>query len=237
VTEKALKVGLTPEQQCSYLTQQRERLMVLLDPSRLSPTGYEELLKAGFRRSGDDLYRPHCQACQACCSLRIPVEEFNPDRRQRRILRRNQDLSFTLSHQDKPEYYDLFCRYISLRHRDGTMYPPSRKQYDGFLLCSWLSPLFMEFHSGHRLIAVAITDAMPNSLSAMYTLFEPEEESRSLGTYAILSQIALARRMRKQWLYLGYQIEACRKMNYKTQYLPHEQLIEQEWKKKTCVAE
>lgn len=237
MTEMALKVGLTPEQPCSYLGEQNERLMVLLDPNLLSPLNYEYLLSVGFRRSGDDLYRPHCQHCQACQSLRIPVDEFQPDRRQRRIIRRNQDLAYTLSHADKPEYYDLFCRYISLRHRDGSMYPPSRKQYDNFLLSQWIPPLFMEFHHQDRLVAVAITDAMPNSLSAMYTLYEPTEESRSLGAYAIMSQIALARKMRKKWLYLGYQIDECRKMNYKTQYIPHEQLIDQEWKKTAIVTE
>lgn len=230
MTEIALRVGLTPEHHCSYLPAEREQLMVLLDKAHLSPVGYESLLAAGFRRSGSDIYRPYCQACQACRSIRIPVHHFQASRSQRRIRQRNQDLQMVLSTQDKPEYYDLFARYINERHTDGSMYPPSRNQYDNFLLCSWLTPYFMELRLGSQLVALAITDPLPHSLSAMYTFYDASEESRSLGTLAIQLQIDLARRMGKQWLYLGYQIDGCRKMNYKCQFQPYELLIDHEWK-------
>ncbi len=61
-------------------------------------------------------------------------------------------------------------------------------------------------------------------------LFDPDYADRSLGTFAILSQLELARRTGRSWLYLGYLVEACRKMNYKRQYLPHELLVQGEWK-------
>lgn len=231
MTGMTLKVGLTPEHECSYLPPARERLMVLLDESYLSAAGYEYLLQAGFRRSGSDIYRPHCQACLACRSLRINVNDFVPSRNQRRIWKRNQDLKLVISSQDKPEYYALYARYITLRHSDGSMFPPSRNQYDHFLLCRWMPPLFMEFRLGQQLLAVAVTDAMPHSLSAMYTFFEPTQASRSPGTFSILSQIEWAKKMRRQWLYLGYQVDDCDKMNYKNQFHPHEQLIDREWKK------
>jgi Putative arginyl-tRNA:protein arginylyltransferase len=230
MTEIALKVGLTPEHHCSYLPAEQEQLMVLLDTHLLSADGYESLLSAGFRRSGSDIYRPYCSACHSCRSLRLPVAEFKPSRSQKRIYQKNQDLEIILSNQDKPEYYDLFAKYIHERHADGTMFPPSRNQYDNFLLCSWLAPYFVELRHGPQLLAVAITDPLPHSLSAMYTFYDAHHEHRSLGTFAIMIQMELAKKMGKKWLYLGYQVDGCRKMNYKRSFHPYQVLIDHVWK-------
>ncbi|MBP8065061.1 MAG: arginyltransferase [Aeromonadaceae bacterium] len=230
MTEIALRIGLTPEHGCSYLPDEAEQLMVLLDDKHRNPVGYENLLVAGFRRSGNDLYRPHCQGCSACHSLRIPVRQFTASRSQKRIQHNNRDIRLVLSTQDKPEYYDLFARYIHERHHDGSMFPATRNQYDGFLLCDWLTPYFLEFRLNQQLVALAITDPLPHSLSAMYTFFDPAFAERSLGTLAILAQLELAQRMNRQWLYLGYQVDACRKMKYKTKFHPHELLCGHEWK-------
>ncbi len=230
MTEIALRIGLTPEHGCSYLPDEAEQLMVLLDDKHRNPVGYENLLVAGFRRSGNDLYRPHCQGCSACHSLRIPVRQFTASRSQKRIQHNNRDIRLVLSTQDKPEYCDLFARYIHERHHDGSMFPATRNQYDGFLLCDWLTPYFLEFRLNQQLLALAITDPLPHSLSAMYTFFDPAFAERSLGTLAILAQLELAQRMNRQWLYLGYQVDACRKMKYKTKFHPHELLCGHEWK-------
>ena len=230
MTEIALRIGLTPEHGCSYLPDEAEQLMVLLDDKHRNPVGYENLLVAGFRRSGNDLYRPHCQGCSACHSLRIPVRQFTASRSQKRIQHNNRDIRLVLSTQDKPEYYDLFARYIHERHHDGSMFPATRNQYDGFLLCDWLTPYLLEFRLNQQLVALAITDPLPHSLSAMYTFFDPAFADRSLGTLAILTQLELAQRMNRQWLYLGYQVDACRKMKYKTKFHPHELLCGHEWK-------
>ncbi len=204
--------------------------MVVLDKHLLSGDGYEALLSAGFRRSGSDIYRPYCQACKACCSLRLSVSEFTPTRSQKRIQLKNQDLQIILSTQDQPEYYALFARYIHERHADGSMYPPSRNQYDNFLLCSWLNPYFIELRHNNQLLAVAITDPLPGSLSAMYTFYDAHHEHRSLGSLAIMTQIELARKMGKKWLYLGYQVDGCKKMNYKKNFHPYQLLIDHQWK-------
>ena len=230
MTEIALRIGLTPEHGCSYLPDEAEQLMVLLDDKHRNPVGYENLLVAGFRRSGNDLYRPHCQGCSACHSLRIPVRQFTASRSQKRIQHNNRDIRLVLSTQDKPEYYDLFARYIHERHHDGSMFPATRNQYDGFLLCDWLTPYFLEFRLNQQLVALAITDPLPHSLSAMYTFFDPAFADRSLRALAVLTQLELAQRMNRQWLYLGYQVDACRKMKYKTKFHPHELLCGHEWK-------
>jgi arginine-tRNA-protein transferase len=67
----------------------------------------------------------------------------------------------------------------------------------------------------------------------MYTFYDPEFEARSLGTYAILTQLQLALHMGRTYLYLGYQVDNCKKMNYKSSYLPHERLENKVWKKYT----
>ena len=96
------------------------------------PQGYAHLLSIGFRRSGNDIYRPQCPACNACQSVRIDTHNFTPTRSQRRIAKKGAAITTTPSLVDKPEYYELYTRYIEARHRDGSMYPPSRKQYDNF---------------------------------------------------------------------------------------------------------
>jgi len=231
VTEDVhLKVGLTPEHPCSYLDHQQEQLLVLMEHSLLNASGYERLLTAGFRRSGNDIYRPHCPRCQACQSLRIHADHFRPSRSQQRIRHRNRDIDIVLSVDDKPEYYLLYEKYIRGRHQDGSMSPPDQRQYESFIHCKWLPPLYMEMRCAGELVGVAATDQLPHSLSAMYTFFDPDLADRSLGTFAILSQLELAKNTGRSWLYLGYLVEACRKMNYKRNYLPHELLIAGKWK-------
>ncbi|MBO1520617.1 arginyltransferase [Oceanisphaera pacifica] len=227
--EVNLNVGLTPKHNCSYLRGQQEQLLVLLDKDRLTPQGYEELLSAGFRRSGGDIYRPHCQGCSACQSLRVDVAAFTPSRSQKRILRLNRDIQITQSHQKKPAYFELYRRYINQRHQDGSMYPANREQYDHFLICPWLPALFIEFWLEQQLIGVAVTDALEQSLSAMYTFYEPTLADRSLGTFAILSQVIMAKEQNKKWLYLGYQVDECQKMNYKQHFRPHQRFIAKHW--------
>ncbi|ART83498.1 arginyltransferase [Oceanisphaera profunda] len=227
--EVNLKVGLTPPHACSYLPQQQEQLLVLLDKNRLNAQDYEQLLSAGFRRSGSDIYRPHCQGCTACQSLRIDVAHFAPTRSQKRIARNNRDIEITVSDSDHPAYFELYQRYINQRHLDGAMYPASHGQYEGFVLCDWLPPTFIEFRLEKKLVAVAVTDTLSQSMSAMYTFFEPALAHRSLGTFAVLTQLKIAQKTAKQWLYLGYQVDECAKMNYKQHFRPHQRLIAGTW--------
>jgi len=161
---------------------------------------------------------------------RIPVGLFVPDRQQKRIFKKNADIevSSTKPHFSE-EYFDLYQRYIEERHADGDMYPPSRDQFSTFLVRDLPFCRFYEFRLEGRLLAVAVTDLLPNGLSAVYTFYEPAEERRSLGRYAILWQIAEAVRLGLHAVYLGYWIKNCKKMNYKTQYRPIELLTNQRW--------
>ena len=109
------------------------------------------------------------------------------------------------------------------------MCPANLEQYQGFVLSPWNNALFIELHTNDELIGVAVTDKLVSSLSALYTFFKPEEQQRSLGNFAILQQIELAKSLNKPFLYLRYQIDACQKMSYKQNFLPHERFFDDKW--------
>jgi arginyl-tRNA--protein-N-Asp/Glu arginylyltransferase len=191
---------------------------------------YSQLSELGFRRSGPHLYRPHCASCNACIPARIPVGRFQTNRQQKRIWQRNQDLRVedrTSLHGD--EFYDLYARYIEGRHRDGDMYPPTRQQFESFLTREWNITHYYCFYADTKLVAVAVVDVIESGLSAIYTFFDPDQSARSLGVYAVLWQIEMARRLDLPNVYLGYWIKQCRKMAYKINYRPVELLINGRW--------
>lgn len=225
-----LKFYATQPHACSYLPDEQATTL-FLDPQKpIDTVTYSRLSELGFRRSGDHLYRPHCRTCTACIAARLPVDSFLPSSAQKRILKRNRDLvvAGTIP-QTTEEIYSLYARYIEARHADGDMYPPSREQFTSFLVRKWPFSIFYEFRLNGKLLAVAVTDQMINGLSAVYTFYDPDEQRRSLGRYAILWQIEEARRCNLQAVYLGYWIKNCKKMNYKTEYRPIEMLVNQRW--------
>ncbi|BDM64918.1 putative arginyl-tRNA--protein transferase [Shewanella sp. NFH-SH190041] len=226
-TNKSLRVGLTPPSQCPYLPQQQEQLLVIQD--ELDAESYAQLLAQGFRRSGDIVYRPHCRDCQACMPLRIPIMSFTASSQQRRTLNKNRSLHWQVTNQQQAQHYALYEKYICQRHADGDMYPPSPAQFEQFLSCCWHQPHFLELYRDTTLIAVAVTDVLPDSLSAVYTYFDPDEEKRSLGTLMVLLQQQVAKQQHKAYLYLGFQIDDNHKMSYKRRFRPYQILTNSGW--------
>ena len=231
MTELArLKFYATQPHACSYLPNEQATTL-FLDPSQpMNGQIYAELSELGFRRSGDHLYRPHCPLCKACVPARIPVARFRPSRKQNRVLKRNLDIKVSRCDPGfTEERYQLYARYISERHADGDMFPPSRGQFSTFLVSNLPYAFFYEMRVEDRLIGIAVTDVLPNGMSAVYTFYDPSEEKRSLGVFGILWQIAESRRLGLDAVYLGYWIKGCRKMSYKTEYRPIELFVNQRW--------
>lgn len=231
-----LNLGVTPEHPCSYLKEQQSRSLMVMDEELLSPFSYDALLDHGYRRSGDHAYRPWCQNCKQCHAVRIPVQDFLPNRSQRRCWKTNQELIVDwLPGTLTDEQYALYLSYQQVRHRGGAMAESSFAQTEDFLVASWNTVKFMEIRLQQELIAVAATDVQPNSLSAVYTFFKPELHKRSLGSYAIMQQLSYAKSMNKNWLYLGYWIPDSPKMAYKSVFkpleirAPLENMAEEEW--------
>lgn len=222
----------TQPQRCSYLPDRLAVSMVADPRATLSPALYAELVTLGFRRSGVQVYAPHCPDCRACVPTRVPVAAFRPNRSQRRALGRNADLQVVLTEPHlNQEYFDLYRRYLGTRHPGGGMDEPTPEGFADFLVSGPGTSVFAEFRVQGRLLGVAVTDVLANGLSAVYTFFEPDEGgARGLGTYAVLWQIEEARRRGLPHLYLGYWIEACAKMRYKARFRPIEGYLEGEWR-------
>jgi len=233
-SDYTVKFGITQSFSCSYLPDEQEQLLVYAEDGELHSQRYSQLIQAGFRRSGEQIYRPHCPACNACKSVRIPVNSFKPSRSQKRLLKANQRFHVLFSESTKETYFPLYERYITERHSDGSMYPPSQTQFDNFVKSDWMKTHYLEAYDGEKLIAVAVTDVVDanvsmRSLSALYTFFDPDYASSSLGTWMILMQIMQARHLDYRYLYLGYYVEGCNKMSYKHKFMPFEQFIDNEW--------
>jgi arginine-tRNA-protein transferase len=196
----------------------------------------DTLTQTGFRRSQTIAYRPACENCRACVSVRVLVDDFKPSASQRRVLRSNADLigEFT---QAKPtgEQYALFRAYLDARHPDGGMADMSMLDYSMMIEDSHIDTLFTEYRqrgagafassrSEGPLLAACLTDRLADGLSLVYSFYAPKEASRSLGAYMILDHIEKARSLGLPHVYLGYWVEGSRKMAYKAAYLPQERL-------------
>ena len=225
-----LRIFATYPHPCSYLLEEQATTLFVDPNANVDQTLYSDLSTIGFRRSGGHLYRPHCGQCKACVAARIPVKRFRLRRTQKRLWQRNADLEVReIDSLDDERCYELYCRYIEERHRDGDMYPPDRAQYDTFLTREWGCTHYYGLHLHDQLLAVAVLDRLDSGLSAIYTFFDPRHDRRSLGTYAILWQIDYTRRLGLPSLYLGYWIRNCQKMNYKVDFRPVELFQNGRW--------
>lgn len=228
-----LQYYITPPHDCSYLENKSAR-MVFLDPThKIEVLTLSELSRTGFRRSGDFVYRPECHLCRQCLSCRVPVATFEMNSQQKKTWKRNQDLTVKITRtQDASEiHYQLYARYINERHADGDMFPPSYDQFEKFLINSCSHSFFLELWKNEKLISVSTCDVLDDGISAVYTFFDPDEQKRSLGVYAVLKQIEYVQNKYQSYVYLGYWVPHSKKMNYKSQYAPFELLLDGQWRR------
>ncbi|WP_439814694.1 arginyltransferase [Zavarzinia sp. CC-PAN008] len=217
---------------CPYLPGRMERKVFTRltgdDPRQLN----DALTHAGFRRSQGIAYKPACEGCHACVSVRIPVERFQPSRWMRRVMRRNDDLQM----QSAPpvatvEQFDLLRRYLGHRHPGGGMTEMDDGDYAAMVEDSPVDTHVAEYRDTHgTLVASCLTDVLGDGLSLVYSFFDADQRDRSLGSHVVLSQIALARARGLPFIYLGYWIEGCRKMVYKSRFQPLEGLTPDGWR-------
>ena len=206
---------------CAYLDGAKARTLFVDPQSELTVADYGELIDRGFRRSGAFLYRPGCERCRECLPTRLSVDRFQARRSQRRIWDKWRSAETIIRNPTfRDEHFALYNRYVNARHACGGMNDISEQRYLDFLTASWCDTLFVEFRFEGRLAAVAVTDRLPQGLSAVYTFFDPDYTKLSPGVFAILWQIAETRRLGLDWLYLGFLISGCQKMAYKSEYRP-----------------
>jgi arginine-tRNA-protein transferase len=213
----------TPEHECNYLPEQKATTLFADPDAQLNNQMYSQLSVYGFRRSGKYIYRPSCANCKACIPVRVPVTTFTPRKSQQRILNKNRDLeSIVMKASYHDEHFSLYRKYISARHPDGGMDEAEPDKYLEFLTSDWSDTLFVEFRLQGKLLSVAIIDKLETGLSAVYTFFDPDYSSRSLGTYAVLWSINKTSEWSLPYLYLGFWINDCQKMSYKKDFQPIE---------------
>jgi arginine-tRNA-protein transferase len=191
---------------------------------------YNELAKIGFRRSGENVYRPHCSVCGLCIPVRVNVNTFTANRSQRRNLKLNTDLDYQVKDPEfEDEHYDLYRRYMKDRHAGGGMDNDEPESYENLIKSSWCNSKLLEFRQNEKLVMIAVIDCFNDGISAVYTFYDPEYNDRGLGVFGVLSEIAFIKSQHKQWLYLGYWNPKTTKMAYKIHYQPMEFFDGQHW--------
>ena len=216
---------------CHYLPD-RQHTLIRVDEGACDSSGvYDELIEKGFEREGATLVRPSCQFCRACMPVRIPVNTFSPSPQQRRVLRRNRDLTVSLTGPpEDQEHFFLYRRYISARHAAGPMDSEDRESFPYLLLAEWAVTRCLEVRAPDgRLLAAAVTDKVRSGFCAAYTFFDPAESTRSLGIFTVLMQIEMARDCQVPFVYPGTLIRESPKMAYKSQFRPFDAFIDGRW--------
>jgi len=232
---------LTAPSPCPYLEGQEERKVFTHLVGERAKQVNDMLSQGGFRRSQNIAYRPACEGCKACVSVRVLVDEFQPKKSFRRIQKQNAKLIGTeMPAAPTAEQFSLFRRYLDDRHTEGGMAEMTALDYAMMVEDTHVNTRIVEYRlrgidSGITnrgegpLIAVALTDVLANGLSMVYSFFDTSPEYKSLGSFMILDHIARARKLGLPYVYMGYWVEGSNKMNYKVRFRPQEQLKMNGW--------
>lgn len=238
IPQRQLRFFMTATAPCPYLPGQTERKVFANLPFSDGAWVNDELTQAGFRRSQNIAYRPACESCDACVSVRLPVGEFNFSRSHRKVLARNADLSRDLVEAEATtEQFDLLRRYLHRRHPEGGMTDMGWLDYVAMIEDTAVRTHLIEYRMPSPdggpgdLVGVSLTDLLGDGLSMVYSFFDPDLERRSLGVFAILDHLRQAAIVRLPYVYLGYWVRGSQKMDYKARFRPMDALTRFGWQR------
>ncbi len=239
LTPLAQQFYLTRETECSYLPYRKERKVFTHVVGEDAASFHDLLAHGGFRRSQTVAYRPACDACQACVSVRVCVNDFMLSKSFKRVMAANADIIGVMGDAvASPEHYTLFHHYLATRHAEGGMAGMEPADFTAMVQETHVRTRLVEYrlkdgpsdeNGNTRLMGVALTDILADGLSMVYSFYDPAEAHRSFGTYIILEHIARARRLGMPYVYLGYWVDGSPKMTYKRRFLPQERLTSRGW--------
>jgi len=240
-TARVPQFFLTPGGPCPYLPGKTERKVFARLTGGLAQPLNEALTHSGFRRSQTIAYRPACDACSACVSVRIIASEFVLSRNQRRVVRRNTDLVRSVVPPEATrEQFALLRTYLDSRHSGGGMSDMGLFDYVAMVEETPVDTHIVEYRQADgsergQLVACALTDGLRDGLSMVYSFFHPGADDRSLGTHMILDHIEDARRRDLPHVYLGYWVRGSDKMGYKSRFQPMEALTREGWERLAAI--
>jgi len=233
-----LQFYVTTSYNCGYLPNKLAQSLIASPQHLVDAETYSSLIQQGFRRSGKFAYRPHCENCRECIPVRIILQDFIPNRSQKRAYKQHQNLVTTiLPVAFYAEHYALYVAYQKARHANDELNQDDKldendvEQYRHFLCETNVESVMVEFRENEQLKMVSVIDLVHDGISAVYTFYETSDAKASFGTFNVLWQIEWAKSLNLPYLYLGYWIKDSKKMAYKQNFMPLEKLIGNEWLK------
>ena len=223
---------------CSYIINNTEqRLFVKLDKSEKSNFLFNNLMANGFRRNLDHMYLPVCDNCKSCVSSRINMFGFEFSKSNKRVLRKNISIyHITKNNEIDLDRYKLFIKYANNRHSEGQMKNMSFEEFKSFIYKSPVETRILDFFDmKNKLIGTILLDVLSNGLSAVYSFYDPNLNKNSLGKLMILKAIMEVKKLKLDYLYLGFWIKESQKMNYKLNFNNIELFKNGSWEKKELV--
>jgi arginyl-tRNA--protein-N-Asp/Glu arginylyltransferase len=197
--------------------------------TNVTPEETEWMLARGWRRVGHLYFRPACPTCAECVSLRIPVASFVPNKSQRRAWKRCSHLRVVSQMpQVDEERLALYHAWHSMREETRGWKSSRIGEEEYIRTFSEPHPCAREhaYYDGDRLVAVGLVDETPHALSSVYFFYHPELRPLGIGIASVLFEVEYARLHGLEHVYLGYRVRHCPSTAYKSQFQPHDLLVD-----------
>ena len=209
---------------CSYL-EGKEQTTHYKIIDNCSSTSCQDLIERGYRRFGKMYFRPICEGCHECQSIKIDVENFVFKKSARRVLKKASHIqSFTQRPTLSQTHLDLFAKYhVYMKNKKNWDYHEASAEHYYQSFVNGHSDFGKEvlYFDGDKLIGVDLIDILADGISSIYFYYDPDYSHLSLGRLSLYNQINLAKEHHKKWIYLGYYVAECDSLAYKAEYKPY----------------
>lgn len=217
---------ISPAEQCAYLPDQKWQLEYLFFPT-MTADDHHLYLNQGWRRAGPSFFRPQCPSCRSCQCLRVLVNDFAPNRSQRRTQKLNRyvvqlEIGSPAVTEEKTDLYVRHHAFNRVKKEWPFTGELQALEHLYFLTQNPFPVQEWRYRINERLVAVCYVDLLPDGFSGIYFIHDPDFRKHSLGTWMILEMIERAKQLSLQYVYLGYYVQGCRSMEYKGKFHPHQ---------------